>query len=98
MKTAVIVWHGFPGIDKPESIKTVQYEDEKQLKAELKRLQGGYSEKGDPKPKIELHELIENGKTRRVIDCNSFHTDFHYVALIGFKIKPEFNKPYEILN
>lgn len=98
MKTAVIVLHGFAPIDTPTSIKTVEYTEERQLISELKRLQKGYCEKGDPRPRIDRHEKVINGKKRRVIECSALHTDWHYTAQIGFKIKPEANKPYEILS
>ena len=97
MKTAIISIHGLQGIDKPKRVKTVQFEDEKQLIAHLKELQKGYHEAGDGRPTIERHESTVDGKKRRVIECFSHHTDFRHVALIGFKFKPEAGLPFEIL-
>ena len=95
MKTAVIYLMGIPGIDKKEPVKTVQYTDVKTLKLHLKQLQEGYCEGRYDKPKITEYKHPQNGKL--IIDCTS-DADWHYVALLGYKLKPETNKPVETLN
>lgn len=93
MNTAAIYLHGVPGVDTPEAIKTVQYTDIANLKAHLKTLQAGYCDDGE-KPKVEQHKNPKNGKT--VLNCFS-DSDWHYVAMCGFKIKDSVGKPVEIV-
>lgn len=48
MTSAAIYLYGIIGIDRPESIKTVKYNDERALIKELKRLQDGYCQDTRP--------------------------------------------------
>jgi hypothetical protein len=90
MKSAAIYLHGLPGIDKPEPVQTIIYNEDKQLLTALVELQKGYCE-GD-KPKIDYHMVPHKDGFRQVIDCHS-DADFHYVAQTGFRLKATANKP-----
>lgn len=97
-KTAIISLQGLAIMDKPKFLKTVEYNDEKQLIDHLKDLQRGYHEKGDGSPKIKRLEQEINGKIRKAIDCYGEHSDWHYVALLGYRFNSDSGKPYEILH
>lgn len=93
--TAAIYIIGIPDIgDKPEPKKTVKCDDEKVLISHLKKLQEGYCEEGDKRPKIRKTSLA-NG--RLLIECYS-ESDFSHVALVGMRLKKELGMPIETLN
>lgn len=85
---SLITLNGLASIDNPKSILNVEYDDEKQLIAKLKELQGAYCLDGKDKPKIARHSVPSKqypGKMRKVIDCST-QADWHHVAHIGVSI------------